>query len=295
MSLIVLTGPVSDRHGPPAAVLALASMLCVQLGAAASTGMFDQVGWGGATWLRLVWAALFFLAVTPPRLRLLPPRTVRAAVALGVVSATMTLCFFAAIDRIPLGTASALEFLGPLTVAVVRSPGRHALAWPLLAGGGVVALTEPWSGGADPVGIAFALCAAVAWGGYVLLTQHVGDALTGTRGLAISMPVAAVVATGVGLPQAAARLDVEVLMLSAATALLLPVLPFALELAALRGLTASAFGTLMSLEPAIALAVGALALGQQPAPWQLSGIAAVVTAGVGATRSGRRVPVGCPP
>ena len=291
MGLVDLTGPVSDRPGTPATAFALASMLCVQLGAAASTGMFDQVGWGGATWLRLVWAALFFLVVAPPRLQLLPPGAVRAAVALGVVSAAMTLCFFAAIDRIPLGTASALEFLGPLTVAVVRSPGRRAMGWPVLAGAGVVAMTEPWSGGTDPLGIAFALAAAVAWGGYVLLTQHVGDAVTGMRGLAISMPVAAVVAAGVGLPQAAGGLDAEVLLLSAATALLLPVLPFALELNALRGLTAAAFGTLMSLEPAIALAVGLVALGQQPAPWQLAGIAAVVTAGVGATRSGRRVPV----
>jgi inner membrane transporter RhtA len=280
---------VSDRRGPPAAALALAAMLCVQLGAAASTGMFDQVGWGGATWLRLVWAALFFLVVTPPRLHLLPPGALRAAVALGAVSAAMTMCFFAAIDRIPLGTASALEFLGPLTVAVLRSPGRRAIAWPVLAAGGVVVLTEPWSGGTDPVGIAFALAAAVAWGAYVLLTQHVGDTVSGTRGLAISMPVAAVVAAGVGLPQAAGGLDVEVLLLSAATALLLPVLPFALELTALRGLTASAFGTLMSLEPAIALVVGMVVLGQQPAPWQLAGIAAVVTAGIGATRSGRRV------
>jgi inner membrane transporter RhtA len=251
--------------------------------------MFDRVGWGGATWLRLVWAALFFVAVSPPRLRRLPRPAVWSAAMLGVVSAAMTLCFFAAIDRIPLGTASALEFLGPLSVAVVRSPSRRAVAWPLLAGAGVVALTEPWAGGTDPVGIALALAAAAGWGGYVVLTQHVGDVVAGTRGLAISLPVAALVATAVGLPQAAGGLDAEVLLISAATALLVPIVPFALELVALRGLTASAFGTLMSLEPAIALTIGMVALDQHPVPWQLAGVGAVVVAGIGASRGAQRV------
>ena len=284
------TGRLSRVPLPPAAALAVLAMVCVQLGAAASTTLFDSIGWGGAAWLRLCFAALFFLLVSPPRPSRMSGRAWRVATALGAVTALTTLCFIAAIDRIPLGTASALEFLGPLTVAVVRSPGRGALVWPVLAGAGVVAMTEPWTGGTDPVGIALALAAAVGWGSYIVLTQHVGDLLAGTSGLAVSMTVAALAATAVGAPQAAGGIDLEVLAISAATALLMPILPFALELTALRSLTAAAFGTLMSLEPAIALMVGLVALSQQPAPWQLAGVAAVVAAGVGAARLGRRPP-----
>ena len=117
-----------------------------------------------------------------------------AGTALGVVTAGVTILFMGAVARLPLGTASALEFLGPLTIAVVRSRGAGR-AWALLAAVGVVCLTQPWTGDADPVGVALALGAAVCWAAYILLTQRVGDAVSGLGGLAISMPVAALVAT----------------------------------------------------------------------------------------------------
>lgn len=107
-------------------------------------------------------------------------------VLLGVVTAAITLLFMAALDRIPLGTASALEFLGPLGVAVLRGRGRGRLLWPGLAGIGVIVLTQPWSGTVDPVGVAFALSAAVCWACYILLTQKVGDGVAGINGLAVS-------------------------------------------------------------------------------------------------------------
>jgi inner membrane transporter RhtA len=199
--------------------------------------------------------------------------------------------FMAAVARLPLGTASALEFLGPLGVAVARGRGRRLL-WPALAAVGVVLLTEPWHGATDPVGVAFALAAAVCWAGYILLTQRVGDEVTGVRGLAVSMPVAGVLATVVAGPSVLGHLDAGLLLAGLVLAILLPVVPFTLELLALRRLSTAAFGVLMSLEPAIALLVGLLVLHQVPGAAPLVGIAFVVAAGVGAERTGARVGAG---
>jgi inner membrane transporter RhtA len=207
------------------------------------------------------------------------------AIALGVVTAGVTLLFMLAVARLPLGTASALEFLGPLGVAVFR--GRRVL-WPLLAGAGVLLLTSPWHGDVDLLGVAFALGAAACWAAYILLTQHVGDEVSGIRGLAISMPVAGVAATLVAAPSTIGLLTPEILLAGLFLAVLLPVVPFVLELLALRRLTTAAFGTLMSLEPAIAVVVGFVLLHQAPGWAALAGIALVVTAGIGAERAGAR-------
>jgi inner membrane transporter RhtA len=192
-----------------------------------------------------------------------------------------------AVQRLPLGTASALEFLGPLGVAVARSTGTRVL-WPGLAAAGVVLLTQPWQGDADLVGVAFALGAALCWAAYILLTQRVGDEVTGLAGLAVSMPVAGLVATAVALPQGLPGLTWGLLLAGLGLAVLLPVVPFSLELLALRRLTAAAFGTLMCLEPAIALVVGLLVLGQVPDLAPVAGLLLVVVAGMGAERSGAR-------
>jgi inner membrane transporter RhtA len=211
-----------------------------------------------------------------------------ACVGLGVVTAAMTMLFIAAVARLPLGTASALEFLGPVGVAVARGRGARLL-WPVLAAAGVLLLTEPWRGTVDLVGVGFALAAACCWAAYILLTQRVGDRVTGLRGLAVSMPVAGLVATAVAGPVVADRLTGELLLLGLGLAVLLPAVPFCLELLALRRLTTAAFGTLMSLEPAIATVIGLVALGQVPGLFPLVGIAFVVAAGLGAERTGSRV------
>jgi len=273
---------------PGAAGIAVLAMLTVQVGAAASVPMFERIGAAGTAWLRLCWAGLFFVALVRPRLRALPREGVRRAVLLGVVSAAMTLSFFAAIERIPLGVAVALEFLGPLGVAVAHRVGRLGLVWPGLAAVGLLGLTEPWNGTTDLVGVGLALVAALGWAAYIVITQRVGDTLAGLQGLAISMPAAALAATIVGAPAAIPRLTGEVILLSAGLALLLPVIPYALELVALRRLTAAAFGTLASLEPALAVLIGLLLLHQRPAPWQFAGVVLVVIAGIGAQRHGDR-------
>ncbi|SFW70819.1 EamA family transporter [Amycolatopsis australiensis] len=268
-------------------------MLCVQLGLAVSVGLFDRVGPEGAAWLRLAWAGVLLAVVVRPRPSSFRRRTLAACVALGVVTAGMTMLFMAAAARLPLGTASALEFLGPLTVAITRGRGGRKL-WPVVAAIGVVLLTRPWQGGADLAGVGYALASAVCWAGYILLTQRVGDEVSGVRGLAVSMPVAGIAATLVCGPGVFAHLTWPLLLTGLGLAILLPVVPFSLEMLALRRLTASAFGTLMSLEPAIALIIGAALLRQQPDAAAVAGVAFVVAAGVGAERTGARQPVAEP-
>src|SRR5262245_34143058 len=158
--------------------MAIAAMTCVQLGLAASVGMIDEVGAEGAAWLRLAWAGVLLLILVRPRPSSFTRSSLLACVALGAVTAGVTMLFMAAIARLPLGTASALEFLGPLGVAVARGRGGKKLL-PVLAATGVVLLTEPWNGGADPAGVAYALGAAVFWAAYILLVQHVGDEVSG--------------------------------------------------------------------------------------------------------------------
>jgi len=282
------TAPHSGRAG---ASMAMAAMLCVQLGLAASVGLIDELGPTGVAWLRLFWAALLLLVLVRPRPSAFGRETLLAGVALGVVTSGMTLLFMVALTRLPLGTAAALEFLGPLGVAVLRSRGI-ARAWALVAAGGVLCLTQPWDGTVDVVGVAFALGAAACWASYILLTQRIGDAVSGIGGLAISMPVAAVVATVVVGPGIVGQLTPELVLAGLGLALLVPVVPFALEMLALRRLTAGAFGTLMALEPALALVIGFVALHQVPDLVAVLGIGLVVAAGVGAERAGGRSPSG---
>lgn len=278
-------------HNPArtGSLMAIASMACVQLGLAVAVLLIDRIGAAGTAWLRLAFAGIILLLIARPRRSDFTARTFAACVLLGVVTAGITILFMIAVSHIPLGTASALEFLGPLAVAVAAGSGRNRLIWPALAAVGVVLLTEPWSGSVNPTGILFALAAAVCWGAYILLTQRVGDGVDGIAGLAVSMPVAGLVATAVVGPSIVTTLTPELILIGIGLAILLPVVPFILELFALRRLTTAAFGTLMSLEPAFAMILGLIVLAQVPGPLAILGIALVVVAGVGAARSGARV------
>ncbi|WP_422749628.1 EamA family transporter [Mycobacterium sp. WMMD1722] len=268
--------------------MAVTAMLSVQLGVAVAVGLMDRIGADGAAWLRLAWAGLLFLVFLRPRTAGFTRRSLATCVALGVVTAMITLLFMAALARIPMGTASALEFLGPLGVAVVNGRGARRVVWPGLAAVGVVLMTQPWAGVVDPIGVAYALTAGVCWAGYILLTQRVGDTVSGINGLAVSMPVAGLVGTIAVGPAVFERLTPELLLIGLGLAILLPMFPFALEFLALRRLTTAAFGTLMSLEPAFALTIGFVVLHQVPAPAGVAGIVFVVGAGIGAARSGAR-------
>jgi inner membrane transporter RhtA len=274
----------SSRVG---ASMAVVSMLCVQLGLAVAVNLVDDLGAAGTTWLRLTWAALILIVLVRPRPSDFSRSAFWATVLVGVVTSGTALLFMAAIARLPLGTASALEFLGPLGVAVSR--GRRGVRiWPATAAVGVVCLTQPWTGEADAVGVAFALAAAVCWGVYIVLTQHVGDEVAGLNSLAVSMPVAALMATVVAGPSTFGRLTPALVLIGLGLAILLPLVPFTLEFLALRRLTTAAFGTLMCLEPAIALVIGFIVLSQEPDVLAILGVACVVVAGIGAERTGGR-------
>lgn len=282
-------GPLDHRlrGAEGGAVMAVASMSCVQLGLALSVPLFGRLSPLGTAGLRLAWAGLVLLVLVRPRRRDFTGRDLLACGVLGAVTAGLMQLFMLALARIPLGTASALEFLGPLTVSLLGGGRRR---WAVTAAIGVVLLTRPWNGGIGFTGVAFALAAAVCWGAYILLTQHVGGQVTGLNGLAVSMPVAGIVAMLVAGSSGLGTVTWPLLVTVLALAAVHPVLPFTLEFLALRRLTATAFGTLMSLEPAIALLAGLLILGQVPGAASAAGVILVVVAGIGATRSGARVP-----
>ncbi|MGV0849895.1 EamA family transporter [Mycolicibacterium phlei] len=276
------------------ALMAVAAMVSVQTGAAISVLLIDHVGVEGAAWVRLAWAGLLLLAIVRPKPADFTWHSFRLCVLLGAVTSGITLLFMEALARIPLGTASAIEFLGPLVVAMARGTGRGRLLWPGLAAGGVLLLTQPWVGEVDTVGVLYALGSAACWGVYILLTQRAGDEVSGINALAVSMPVAAAVATVAVGHAALPRMTPAMLLIGAGVAILLPVVPFVLELKALRRLTAAAFGTMMALEPALAMGIGLLLLHQIPSPIGVVGMCCVVAAGIGAARAGARTPPAVP-
>lgn len=273
--------------GPPW-LLAVVAIFAIQLTSALSVGFIEIVGPGGAAWLRLSLGALLMMLLAPPPLRSVRRRDLPLLIALGVAIGLMTVAFLAAIERIPLGTAVAIEFLGPLTVAAVLSGSIRTIIWPVMALGGVVLVTEPWQGAIDGAGVGFAVLAAIGWGAYIVLLQRVGDRYSGSGVLSLTLPVAALVAGVIGVPQAAGNIDLRVLGIALGLALLAPVLLFILELAALRRMTTTAFGTLMALEPAVALLLGLIVLSQMPTVVQCLGIMVVVLAGAAAQQKGQR-------
>jgi inner membrane transporter RhtA len=275
----------------PAPALALSSMVCVQLGAALSTHLFAALSPAGSAWIRVAIAAVVLLAITRPTLRGLSRSALFGTLLLGTATGLMTLAFIEAVARIPLGTAVAIEFLGPLSVAAIRAHRRAALVWPGLALVGVILLTRPWTGELNLAGIGFAVAAAALWGGYIVLTQRVGAQLRGLQGLAISLGVAALVSAPFGAWPAIHGLTPMLALQGFGLALLVPMLPFAFEMLALRRMSVTAFGTLMALEPGFGTAFGLILLAQTPRPVQVLGVLLVIAAGIGAQRKPRAAEV----
>jgi inner membrane transporter RhtA len=274
--------------------LALASMTTIQLGAALSDPLFDRLGPAGVVALRLFLAALMLWPFARPRLRGRSRSDVAAAVALGVCSGLLTLSFFEAIARIPLGVAVTIEFLGPLGVALAGSRRPRDVVWVALAGGGVAVLTlgDGAGGPLDTTGVALAGVAGACWAAYILLTKRVGARWAGLEGLSVSLCVAAAVTFPLGIASAGAELLApEVILAGIGLALLIPLLPYVFELIALRRLPTGLFGVIMSLEPAIAALLGFVILGQDLTPAGVVAIAMVVVASGAATISAREPPV----
>ena len=276
-----------SRGRPLAVGMVLAAASSLQVGAAFAVTLFDELGPGGAAFLRLALAAIVLCAIWRPSLA----GDLRVAAAFGVALGLMNWSIYESIDRIPLGVAVTIEFAGPLAVAVIGSRRPLDGLWIVLAAAGILLLADPGGGSVDGLGVLFALTAAVCWAAYIHLSQRTGRAFPGGSGLALAMVVGALVVAPAGFIQGGGALAEPDLLGSAlVVALASSVLPYSLELEALRRLPAAVFGVLMSLEPAVAALAGLVVLGQDLGARELLAIAMVVVASAGATlRSGAAV------
>lgn len=268
--------------------LVVAGALSTQFGSAVAALLFPRAGALGIVTLRLVLSAVLLLVVCRPRIRGYRRADWAVVCGFGVALGGMNTLFYQAIERIPLGPAVTLEVLGPLTLSVLTSRRLDSLLWAGLALGGVFLLGEGGFDGLNLAGVAFALGAGAMWAAYILMSARAGARFPRADGLALAMSVAALISLPIGAASAGAALVVpSTLALGLALAAMSSGLPYSLELFALRRLPASTFAVLMSLAPAIAAIAGLLVLGQELAAAQWLAIALVITASIGAVRTGQ--------
>lgn len=280
----------SFAGGVPPTALVLVGIASVQVGSAIARTLFDDVGPGGAVMLRITLAAVLLAVIWRPSVRGHDRRDLWLVSAFGVTLAAMNFSFYASIDRIPLGVAVTCEFVGPLGVAVAGSHRRLDLLWVALAAAGILLLAAPSGGGLNAPGVILALVAGGWWAAYILLSARVGRVYPGGTGLALAMVVAAVLIFPVGIAAAGDDLlTPEVLAAALAVAVLSSLIPYSLELEALRRMPARVLGVLMSLEPAAAAIAGLIVLGQVLEANEWAGMALVIVASAGATRFGARM------
>jgi inner membrane transporter RhtA len=269
--------------------LVVAAVTSLQFGAGFAVTLFDELGPAGAAFLRLAIAAAVLLAIWRPHVAGHPLADLRVAAAFGAVLGTMNFAIYSAMDRIPLGIAVTIEFAGPMAVAVLGSRRALDLLWAALAAAGILLLADPGGGSLDAAGVAFALLAATMWAFYILLAGRTGRIFPGGSGLALAMVVGALVVAPLGIAQGGGELlHPELLAAAAGVALASSVIPYSLELEALRRLPANVFGVLMSLEPAVAALAGLVILGQHLSLREWAAIGLVVLASAGATATPAR-------
>jgi inner membrane transporter RhtA len=315
VGVAVRNAPTARVHAAPASLLVFGGIISVQIGAGLAGRMFAQLGPAGVTGLRLWWAALIVTVIGGRALAstlrsVLADRAWRdlaIAVAFGVVLGVMNYSIYQSFARIPLGVAVTIEFLGPLGVAVASSRRWLDVVWVIMAAAGVLLLTQggaKLAGGtgatASPVthagpilglstqaaGIAFGLVAAASWAAYILLSRATGRRFSGSSGLVIAMVVSALLVTGPAIAAGPALLHPSVIAEGLAIGLLSSVIPYRLELEALRRVRAGVFGIWMSLEPAVAALVGLLLLSESLLARQWLAIALVIVACAGAAKAG---------
>lgn len=282
--------PIARRSGLDllvAPAMAITAMFSVQLGSGLSKPMMAELGPNGTTFLRLAWAAVLLCLITRPRFTRYTARQWRAAFVLGLAMTLTAIFYFLSIQRIPLGLASAIEFLGPLGVAVAGMRRLHHLIWPILAACGIGLLVRDSQGWTvDLLGAGYALLAAIGWGAYILASKKVGAAFSGHDGLAASFLFATLFSLPFGLSDLQGSVEPRALLEMAGLAILVPLLPFALEMSALRRMSTRPFGVLMSAEPAIGAHIGLFVLGEHLSWLQWLGIAGVIAASIGAVLEG---------
>jgi len=269
--------------------LVLIGISSVQFGASVAKSLFDEVSPTTIVWLRLATSALLLIAYARPRLRGRSREDWLVVLAFGLVLGLMNWGFYQSMARIPIGLAVTIEFVGPLSLAVLGSRRPRDLVWVGLAGTGVLLLgVEP--GELNWPGVAFAALAGASWAAYILLSAQTGRRWPGVDGLALASVVAMLVLTPLALGRYADQLaDPRILVLGAVVGLMSSAIPYTVELMALRSLRPAVFGILMSLEPAAAALAAFVVLGELLAPLQLLAMACVVAASVGATRSGATI------
>ncbi|MFB7593556.1 DMT family transporter [Streptomyces sp. NPDC056160] len=266
--------------------LVLAGCVSVQFGGALAVTLMPRAGALGVVSLRLLVAAIVLLVACRPRLRGHSRADWGTVVAFGVTMAAMNGLFYEAVARIPLGPAVTLEVLGPLALSVVASRRAVNAVWAGLALGGVFLLGGGGFGSLDGAGAAFALGAGAMWATYIVFSARTGRRFPQADGLALAMAVGAILFLPLGIAESGTKLaDPTTFGLGAAVAVLSSVLPYTLELLALRRLPAPTFAILMSLEPAIAALAGFLILSQSLAPLEIVAIALVIAASMGAVRT----------
>ncbi|WP_428393300.1 EamA family transporter [Lichenicoccus sp.] len=280
--------------GAPAVLAApalLAAIVSFQIGAALAKSLFTALGPFGVAGLRIGLAAVLLAAIWRPWRRLSGAASGGVAkqgaiIAYGLSLGAMNLCFYLALARLPLGIAVAIEFTGPLALAVFGSRRRLDLLWAALAALGLALLLAPRTSlrGLDPIGIAFGFLAGLGWALYVLAGQRIDRELPGGQATALGMAVAAVVIVPFCLPAMVPVLHRPVLLAAALlVAVLSSALPYALELFALRRMTARGYGVLSSVDPALAALSGLALLGEQLSAWHWLAIGCIVLASVGST------------
>jgi inner membrane transporter RhtA len=270
----------------PAPGLVLVGIASVQVGAAFATKLFLHLGPAGTVLVRVLFAAVVLCAIWRPRPRAHTARELRLAALFGLSLALMNLTFYEALDRIHLGIAVTLEFVGPLGVALAGSRTRLDVVWALLAAGGVALLGG--FGAANATGVLLALAAGGFWAAYILLNARVGRAFSGGGGLAIAMAVATLPLIPPGIVDGGSNLlNPGYLAAGLAVAIMSSVIPYSLELEALRRIRPQLFGVLMSIEPAMAALAGLVVIGQGLSAVEVLAIALVVIASSGATFGAR--------
>lgn len=276
----------------PSTALILSGIASVQFGSAIAATLFARVGPAGAVLLRLVTASIVLMALWRPRVRGRSRRDLGLAITFGLVLAGMNLSFYEALHHIPLGIGVSIEFVGPLAVAIGGSRRPVDLVWVVLAAGGILALTHGGTHHLSAEGVVLALVAGACWALYILLNARVGQAFAGGTGLALAMCVATLAVLPAGAAAGGAHLfDIRSLALGAAVGMLSSAIPYSFEIEALRRISVSLFGVLMSLEPTMAAVAGLIVLGQSLSVRELLGIALVVAASAGASLGSRRPPV----
>ncbi len=266
--------------------LVVIAIISVQFGAGVAKNLFDEVQPTTLVWLRLAVSALILVLIARPQVRGRSRADWLTVLAFGASLGLMNWAIYQSFARIPLGVAVTIEFIGPLTLAVIGSRRRLDLVWVGLAGLGVLLLG---AGRADlnVAGVAFALLAGASWAAYILMSAQTGRRWPGLDGLSMASVVAVALLTPLflGVGGVGESMDLRILVLGALVGLLSSVVPYSCEMVALRSLSTATFGILMSLEPAAAALAGVLVVGEVLTPTQWLAVMCVIIASAGATRS----------